>query len=178
MLAIFGAMALGKRTKPLTLIFDGPSGSGKTTVLQMAFPIKEIGLDGFVYRSDKFTPKAFVTHAANVSKAELAKIDLLPRIEQKVLITKEMAPILRGRKEDLIEIFSILIGVLDGKGFVSDSGIQGRRGYDRSIVFNWLGATTPLPPNTYRLMSQLGNRLLFFEMAAVEPPERRSRRFR
>ena len=82
-----------------------------------------------------------------------------------------MAPIFRGRKEDLIEVFSILIGVLDGKGFVSDSGIQGRRGYDRSIIFNWLGATTPLPPNTYRLMSQLGNRLLFFEMTAVEPPE-------
>ena len=34
MLAVFGAMTLEKRTKPLTLVFEGPSGSGKTTVFR------------------------------------------------------------------------------------------------------------------------------------------------
>jgi len=113
------------------------------------------------YRSDKFTPKAFVTHAANIKKDELAQIDLLPKLNGKVLLTKELAPLFRGREEDLKDNFSILISVLDGKGFTSDSGTHGRRGYSEPVLFNWIGATTPLPPSTHRLMSQLGTRLCF-----------------
>jgi hypothetical protein len=65
-LAVFGAMALKDRTKPLSLILEGSSGFGKTAVLQMAFPLKDTATETPVYRSDKFTPRAFVTHAANV----------------------------------------------------------------------------------------------------------------
>ena len=131
-MAVFGAMALAGRTKPLSLIFEAPSGFGKTATVQMAFPVPGLGLDQYVYRSDKFTPRAFVTHAANVKKDELAKMDLLPKLHGKVLLTKELAPIFRGREDDLKENFSILISVLDGKGFTSDSGTQGRRGYSRA----------------------------------------------
>ena len=127
-LAVFGAMALAGRTKPLSLIFETPSGYGKTAIVQMAFPVRGISipvnqsLDLHVYRSDKFTPKSFVSHAGNVKRAALAGVDLLPRLKNKVLITKELAPIFRGREEVLRENFSILISVLDGKGFTSDSG--------------------------------------------------------
>jgi hypothetical protein len=137
----------------------------------MAFPIKDRGGESLVYRSDKFTPRAFVTHAANVKKEELGKMDLLPKLKGKVLITKELAPIFRGREEDLKENFSTLISVLDGKGFTSDTGMRGQRGYDESIIFNWLGATTPLPAATHRLMSQLGTRLLFYEVPIIQPTE-------
>jgi hypothetical protein len=173
--AVFGAMALAGRTKPLSLIFETGSGYGKTAVLQMAFPLRGVSiptcdsLDQYVYRSDKFTPKAFVSHAANVKRANLAAVDLLPRLQRKVLITKELAPIFRGREEELKENFSILISVLDGKGFTSDSGTHGQRGYQESILFNWIGATTPLPASTHRLMSQLGTRLLFYEVPAIAP---------
>ena len=170
-LAVFGAMALKGRTKPLSLIFETASGYGKTATLQMVFPMADSGLDQYVYRSDKFTPKAFVSHAASVKEAELSKIDLLPKLENKVLVTKELAPILRGREEELKENFSTLISVLDGKGFTSDTGMRGQRGYDRPLLFNWVGATTPLPASTHRLMAQLGTRLLFFEVPAVEPTE-------
>jgi hypothetical protein len=170
MLAVFASMSVHGRTKPLSLIFETPSGYGKTAVLQMAFPgHEESPLAKLVYRSDKFTPRSFVSHAANVKLADMPKLDLLPRLENKVLITKELAPILRGRLEDLQENFSILISVLDGKGFISDSGMHGQRGYDRPILFNWIGATTPLPAATHRLMSQLGTRLLFFEVPAIPP---------
>ncbi|HXJ42488.1 MAG TPA: hypothetical protein VNH18_24620 [Bryobacteraceae bacterium] len=168
LLAMFGAMALRDRTKPLSLMFEAPSGAGKSAIVQMAFPLPDSGLHAYVYRSDKFTPRAFVSHAANVQKDELAKMDLLPKLEGKVLITKEMAPLFRGRVEELQDTFSILIAVLDGKGLLSDTGMRGQRGYDRSIIFNWIGATTPLPPATHRLMSQLGTRLLFFEMPPFE----------
>ena len=170
-LAVFGAMALKGRTKPLSLIFETASGYGKTATLQMVFPIGESDLKKYVYRSDKFTPKAFVSHAANVSASDLSEIDLLPKLENKVLVTKELAPILRGREEELKENFSTLISVLDGKGFTSDTGMRGQRGYDRPLLFNWIGATTPLPASTHRMMAQLGTRLLFFEVPAIEPTE-------
>ncbi len=101
----------------------------------MPFALPDSGLSRYVYRSDKFTPKALVTHAGNKKPSELAKIDLLPKLEGKVLLTKELAPIFRGREQDMQENFSTLIAVLDGKGFVSDSGMQGQRGYDRKILF-------------------------------------------
>lgn len=170
-MAVFGSMALAGRTKPLSLMFEAHSGFGKTAVLQMVFPEPGSPLAKHVYRSDKFTPKSFVTHAANVGKEELATMDLLPKLEGRVLVTKELAPIFRGREQDLQENFSILISVLDGKGFTSDSGMRGRRGYERPIMFNWIGATTPLPIETHRLMSQLGTRLLFYEIEAVAPTE-------
>lgn len=170
-LAVFAAMSLGERTKPLCVIFETPSGYGKTAALQMTFPVAGLGLEQFVYRSDKFTPKAFVSHAANVRKEKLGKQDLLPRLENKVLVTKELAPIFRGRTEELTDNFSMLISVLDGKGFTSDSGMRGKRGYEKKILFNWVGATTPLPPATHRLMSQLGTRLLFNEVPAIELTE-------
>ena len=170
-LAVFGTMALAGRTKPLSLIFEAPSGLGKTAVLQMVFPGQDSALEKYVYRSDKFTPKAFVTHAANIRKQNLAAMDLLPKLQDKVLVTKELAPIFRGREQDMQDNFSILISVLDGKGFTSDSGMHGKRGYEKSIIFNWIGATTPLPPATHRLMSQLGTRLLFYELALAAVTE-------
>lgn len=177
-LSVCVTMSLKGKTKPLSLILETPSGYGKTAVLQMFFPRAytvqgkaTLPLEKYIYRSDKFTPKSFVTHAANVKKTELAKIDLLPKLKGKILITKELAPIFRGRETEMQDNFSILISILDGKGFTSDSGSQGTRGYKEAIVFNWLGATTPLPAKTHRLMSQLGTRLLFYEVPVSEPTE-------
>jgi hypothetical protein len=167
-LAVFGAMALKDRTKPLSLMFEAGSGKGKTAVLQMTFPM-DPDAQSLVYRSDKFTPKAFVTHAANVAEEKLPKMDLLPKLKDKVLVTKELAAIFRGREDELKENFAMLISVLDGKGFTSDTGMRGQRGYQEAIIFNWIGATTPLPLRTHRMMSQLGTRLLFFEIPAIQP---------
>ncbi len=96
----------------------------------MAFPLKGRELEKHVYRSDKFTPKAFVSHAASVSAAGSSSQDrLAPKAGlRQILITKEMAPIFRGREEELKESFSMLISVLDGKGFTSDTGMRGQRG--------------------------------------------------
>ena len=166
--AVCGAMSLKGRTRPLSVILEGPSGSGKTAVIQMFMPKAQPDLNEYIYRSDKFTPKAFVSHAANVKKADLDKIDMLPRLRDKILLTKELAPIFRGRDEELADNIAMLISVLDGDGFIGDSGMRGRRGYDEPIIFNWIGATTPLPERIHRMMSQLGTRLLFWEVPAIE----------
>jgi hypothetical protein len=174
-LAVVCSMAFKNRTKPLAVMFESPSGFGKSAVVQMLFPITNT--DGtsvtgrYTYRCDKFSPKSFVSHAANVSSAGLKEVDLLPKLKNKTLVTKEMAPIFRGREQEMEENFSTIIAVLDGKGLMTNSGTKGRRGYDGSIIFNWLGATTPLPPKTHRMMSQLGTRLLFYEIPGELPTE-------
>jgi hypothetical protein len=168
-LAVFGAMALAGRTKPLSLIYEATSGYGKSAVVETFFPIE--ALNDYAYRCDKFTPKAFVTHVANVPRERLAEIDLLPKLAGKVLVTKELSPIFRGNQDEVRENFAVLIPVLDGKGFTSNTGAQGKRGYESPILFNWIGATTPLPRETYKIMYQLGTRLLFYEVPSKVPSE-------
>lgn len=174
-LAVFGAMAIGGRTKPLSLIFEATSGFGKSAVVEMYFPEGELAR--FAYRCDKFTPKAFVSHAANKPRDELKEVDMLPRLKNKVLLTKELAPIFRGREDEIKDNFATLIPVLDGKGFTSDSGSHGKRGYEETILFNWVGATTPLPRETYQVMYQLGTRLLFYEVPSVIPDDEQLLRY-
>ncbi len=168
-LAVFGAMSFAGRTNPVSLILEGPSGYGKTAVVKMFFPEEDSPMDEFVYRSDKFTPRAFVSHATNMKKKQLDEIDLLPKIENKILLTKELAPLFRGREDEIKDNFAMLIPVLDGDGFTSDTGAQGNRGYRRKILFNWIGCTTPLPPSMHQIMSQLGTRLLFYEVPSKPP---------
>jgi hypothetical protein len=157
------AMMNADVVNPPTCIFTGAASSSKTTVLDFFDNIAEI-----TYRSDRFTPKAFVSHAANVPQQHLAKIDLLPRVKHRVLITPELAPMFRQKEEGLRDQFSVLTAVLDGHGYTGDSGTQGRRGYTGDYLFTWIGATTPLPMHVWRVMAQLGSRLLFYEMPGGE----------
>jgi len=126
--------------QPTSLIYVGASGSAKTTVCSLLTPdSKHEELKEWIIRIDKFTPASFVTHAANRKKEELAKIDLLPRVKDRCLITKERS-----------------------------SGVQGTRGYDEEISFSWLGATTPLSNQVHKIMAQLGTRLVFYNTDGEE----------
>ena len=155
--------------QPTSLIYVGPSGSAKTLVCTLLTPDeKHQELKKQIIRVDKFTSASFVTHASHVSKKELKNIDLLPKIKDRCLITKELAPLFRGKETDLQENFSILISVLDGKGYVSTSGVQGMRGYDGDLSFSWLGATTPLSNQVHKIMAQLGTRLVFYNTDGEE----------
>jgi hypothetical protein len=74
-LSVCCSMAFANRTRPLSLILETTSGHGKSAVVQMFFPLEqEGGLSDHIYRCDKFTPKAFVTHATNVPREKLAEI--------------------------------------------------------------------------------------------------------
>jgi len=150
-------------TQPVSLINVGNSGCGKTTVLDLLMPDRE-ATQKVLFRCDNFTPASFVSHSTSVKRDTLKDIDLLPKIENKSLITKELAPLFRGNRDDLLKTFAILTSVLDGMGYVSQSGVHGTRGYDYPLVFSWLGATTPLPHSIHALMAQLGGRLLFWNM--------------
>ena len=136
------------------LVLEGQASSLKTTAL-------EFFDTDFVYGSDNFTPAAFVSHAANIKKEELAKIDLLPRLKHKLWVVKDLAPIFSKRADDLSEAVGVLTRILDGRGYRSDTGAQGQRGYTGDYRFGLLAATTPLDSRIWKVMSRLGPRFLF-----------------
>jgi hypothetical protein len=161
-LSVCASLLLADNVNPVAVVYVGPPSSGKTTIVNM------FADHPLTYVSDKFTPASFVSSAANVSSEQLAKIDLLPRIKHKVLITPELAPVFRGKEEVLIDRFSTLTRVLDGQGFMTDSGTHGQRGYRGDYLFSWLGCTTPLDGKVWRIMAQLGSRLFFLQLDQQE----------
>ena len=169
-LAVIASMSLKGRDHCLVLIFEGPSGKGKSIVTRIAAPDRP-STKAFLQRVDDFTPASFVSHAANRSKKELTKIDLLPRLKDKTMLTKELAPLFRADDKELKNSFATLTSVLDGEGYLTNSGSQGERGYSERHIFNWVGATTPVPGRTHKVMAQLGNRLLFYEIVGEEEQE-------
>ena len=142
---------------PSLNLVGNPSGE-KTTVLSFFYGQNK------TYISDDFTPRAFVSHSANVSADELEEVDLLPKIKDRVLITPELAPLFEAPKDKLIDNFATLTRVLDGEGLNRDSGVHGHRGYCGDYKFVWLGATTPLRSSVWNIMGKMGNRLFFLNM--------------
>lgn len=155
-LSAFASLLLDDIKNCTALIYVGPPSAGKTTIAEMFTGVKEL-----VYVSDDFTSAAFVSGAAQKSAEELSKIDLLPKIKHKVLITPELAPIFRGKEVELLQMFSTITRVLDGDGFCRDTGTQGGRGYRGDYTFAWLGCTTPFDRTAWKVMNQLGSRLFF-----------------
>jgi predicted transcriptional regulator len=152
------ASLLIKDVSPLALVLQGVPSGGKTTTLNFFknFPLSHL--------TDKFSPKAFVSHVAEKTKEELGEIDLLPRLKGKVLITPDLTTTFGAREEELKETFSILTRVLDGQGLTIDSGVHGSRGYEGDYRFVWIGATTPLPHKVWDLFANLGPRFYFMKI--------------
>jgi hypothetical protein len=146
---------------PSLNLVGNPSGE-KTTALSFFYG-HEIS-----YISDDFTPRAFVSHAANVKEKNLEKVDLLPKIKNKLLVTPELAPLFEASKDKLLDNFSMLTRVLDGEGLHRDTGMHGHRGYSGDYKFAWLGATTPLRHGVWQIMGKLGNRLFFKHMESKD----------
>ncbi len=170
-LATIGALSIQERTHCLVLIFEGPASSGKSIVISSLDPPKNGPEEEYLYRSDDFTPASFVSHASDKTERELAKIDLLPRIVGRCLLTKELAPLFQADEHRLRDNFAKLTSILDGKGHSSDSGAHGKRSVTGDLTFNWIGATTRIPPRTYDLMGRMGSRLLMYEFPDVDVPE-------
>ncbi len=144
---------------PTALILVGPPSSLKTTLLGFFKDTKQL-----VYSTDRFSPKSFVSCYANGKAVDLEKIDLLPKIKHKTLIVPELAPLFRGKQDELVATFSTLTRVLDGEGFWVDSGTTGGRGYQGDYMFCWLGGTTPFDYSVWKIMSAIGSRMFFLTM--------------
>jgi len=169
-IAVIASLSLQRRDQCLPLIYEGPSGHGKSVVIRMLMS-DHVLTKRYLCRIDDFTPASFVSHAANRKKKDLDQVDLLPKLKNKTMLTKELAPLFCDDEKALRQNFSRLTSVLDGNGYLTSSGVHGTRGYEGRFVFNWLGATTPIPEHTYKVMAQLGNRFLQYEIKGEDCTE-------
>ncbi len=153
-------------TNPCAVVLVDVPSSGKTIAINFFDGIPEL-----TYATDKFTPASFVSNAANVKKEKLAEIDLLPRIQYRMLLIRDFATLFSKREEDLKEMLGILTRVLDGEGLNTDSGVHGQREYNGEYLFMMLAASTPVPPKVWKIMGNLGSRLLFLSINSSEKSE-------
>jgi hypothetical protein len=104
----------------------------------------------YSYYTDGFTAKSFVSHSTSVSKDELEEIDMLPRIENKIFLTPELAAMFGLKDDDLKQVLGLITRIADGNGLSNDSGAHGHRGYNRDIMFVWVGAAVDIPYKVYK----------------------------
>ena len=165
-LSTVGQLLIYDIKNPFALVYVDVPSSGKTITLNFFSTIKEL-----IYTTDNFTPAAFVSHAANRSEKKLAEIDLLPKIQYRAMMVRDLAPIFAKREEDVQAMLGILIRVLDGEGYESDSGLHGKRGYIGDYLFMLLAASTPIRPRIWKIMGNLGSRLFFLNINGKEKDE-------
>lgn len=139
------------------LIVVGKSGAGKTTALKFFD-----GLEEQFYRSDEVTPASFVSHDASLTDEQLAEVDLLPRIQHKSLMCRDMETWFSGNEESIRTTMSRMTHLMDGQGLTRDSGSHGQRGYQGDLRFTFIGASTPLEPRAWRVMGNAGYRFVFY----------------
>lgn len=157
-LSVMAQLMIEDITQPFMLINMGNPSSYKSTTLSIVNSVPGC------LKLDKFSPKSFVTHAANVKKQELAEIDLLPKIKNKTLITPELAPLFSGDEKLLIENLGLLTLLLDGSGLETASGVHGKRGYTGEYYFMWLGAVVDIPHKVWKVLGTLGFKIYFFRL--------------
>ena len=150
---------------PFAGIILGPPSSSKTVGIEMFRGTAN------TFYTDSFSAKSFVSHNTSVPRDKLQEIDLLPKIKDKVFLSPELSPTFSKKDDELIEILGIFIRVLDGKGYESDTGAHGHRGYVGEFMFVWIGAAVDIPRKVHKYLSTLGPKLYFFRLPKTEKTE-------
>jgi hypothetical protein len=165
-LSVMKILNIAQCDLPFAGIMLARSGGLKTLGLDMLVPWP------VVYHTRKFNPRAFVTHNTAVESEEaLKKIDLLPRIRFKLLVTPELSTIFSANEDELLENVGIITSILDGRGYTSDSGAHGQRGYHGNYHFGWVGASVDIPHRVHKLLSTLGPKLYVLRLPYDEPKD-------
>lgn len=161
-LSVLKILNISECTLPFAGIILSRAGGNKTLSSGMVIPWPH------VYYTRNFTAKAFVSHNTAVRTEKLPEIDMLPKIRFKQLLTPELTPLFSANEDALMENLGIITSVLDGKGYTSHSGAQGRRGYYGNYMFVWIGAAVDIPYRVHKLLAVLGPKLYFFRLPRVE----------
>jgi hypothetical protein len=154
-LAVKSVQNIQDNTLPFIGIILAKPSSLKTTIIELfrKYP-------GSFY-SDSFTPNSMISHNSALSEEKLQKVDMLPKMNSKFVLTPELAPLFTAKDDDLQKVLGIVTRIVDGKGYESDSGAQGHRKYS-NIMFTWVGAAVEILAKVWKLLSQLGFKIYFF----------------
>jgi DNA-binding transcriptional ArsR family regulator len=150
---------------PFIAVILGPPSSNKSLAVDMFEGAR------YIFATDDFSAKSFVSHNSGVSNEELAKIDLLPKIVNKMFLVPELSPLFTTKDDELANVFGIITRIADGKGYVSDTGAKGHRGYRGRMMFVWLGAAVDIPYKIHKMLSNLGPKLYFLRLPATQETE-------
>ncbi len=157
--AVRAQMLIEEISLPFFLVLIGKPSGSKTTILGCMEVLPDC------IKTFNITPKSFVSHVANTKKEDLeTKIDLLPRIKDKLLITPELGTMFSEREDKLASNLGILTSILDGKGYRSESGVHGSRGYDKDHYFTWIGAIPKLSDHLLKILGNLGPKIYFLDI--------------
>lgn len=163
--SLFGQLLINDISNPCALVLIDVPSAGKTIALNLFCDLEK------TFAIDNFTPASFVSQAANVKTEKLKEVDLLPKIKDKVLIIRDLAPLFGLRDDDLLRNMGILTRVLDGEGLELHAGVHGKRGYSGDYSFMLLAASTPISPKIFKLMGNLGSRLFFLNLRSEKKGE-------
>lgn len=146
----------------LWLRLIGAPGTGKTELLNSLGSV-----EGYCERIESLTPAAIRRGYVPDNKERLPT--LLERINGKLVITKELAPLLTSARELKLEVFGLLRSVHDGE-LVADYG--SRQGYiTQKARFDWILGSTRYIDRQAALEAQLGSR--FIDLRWGAPIDRR-----
>jgi hypothetical protein len=153
-LAVKSILNIEDITLPFMGVILSAPASMKTMIIQLfrKYP-------GSFY-SDNFTANSLVSHNSAFRGEQLQKVDMLPKMKDKLVLTPELAPIFTSKEDDLQKILGIITRILDGHGFESDSGAQGHRHYG-DTMFVWIGAAVEIPFRVWKVLGSLGHKIYF-----------------
>jgi len=143
--------------RPVWLFLVGPPGCGKT------LPMMTVQNSPHTYVVSAFRPAALISGWGLTSGQDMS---LIPKLNNKILMIKDMSSLLSQNKETVAEILGLLRDAYDGscsKAF--GTGVQ--RTY-RSR-FGFIGATTPEIDANWAINVRLGERFLRYRIKT--PPE-------
>ncbi len=165
--SVFCELLIKDITKPLWIIIIDVWGSGKTIVVNFFS-----GVESMIHRLDNLTKHSLISHAANRTEEELMnKIDLLPKLENRVLLVRDFTSLFAKDDNELRPILSDFTRALDGEGLETASGVHGTRGYKKELLFMIAGASIPMTSRVWNLISNLGSRILALYLDIKEDDE-------
>jgi hypothetical protein len=141
-------------TLPFMGVILAVPASMKTTIVQLFRKYS------YSFYTDSFTPSSLISHNSALSEEQLQKVDMIPKMKDRLFLTPELAPLFTAKEDDLQKVLGSFTRLLDGYGLENDSGAHGHRRYG-DTMFVGIGAAVEIPPKVWKLFGTLGHKIYF-----------------
>ncbi len=153
----YGTLVANLKTagRPVWLLLIGPPGCGKT------MPMIGVQNSPFIYACSSFRPTALISGWGIKGGQDMS---MLPKLQGKVLLVKDMSSLLCQHGEVVSEIMGLLRDAYDGScARTYGTGVERR--YE--CKFGFIGAATPDIDSHWSLNVRLGERFLRFRIKST-----------